>query len=123
MRLAGILLEYEQRQPLDDTPQAASTLASIESQARYPTLTYAEQNSFCHSGIKGIVQQGEFQELGERIKEDKRSLEAIFRERPDERNEMRSRINSWRRNGFSNFGLVKHGRATVVVPSMRQGEF
>ena len=90
--LAEILLEYEQRQPLDDIPQAAITLASKESLARYHILTSTYRNHFCNSGIKGIVQQGEFQELGERIIEDKRSLEVIFRDRPDERNEMRRRM-------------------------------
>ena len=59
---------------------------------RYQILAYAERNNFCHSGIKAMAQNGDFYELGERILEDLRSLDVIFRDRPHEQIQMRSII-------------------------------
>ena len=55
-------------------------------------MAYADRNNFCHSGIKAMTQSGHFNDLGERILEDLRSLEVIFRDRSHEQIEMRSII-------------------------------
>ena len=77
---------------LDDVAKAASRLGYSESLVRYQILAYADRNNFCHSGIKAMAQSGHFNDLGERILEDLRSLEVIFRDRPHEQIEMRSVI-------------------------------
>ena len=77
---------------LDDVAIAASRLGYEESLVRYQILAYADRNDFCHSGVKGMAQNGDFYELGERILEDLRSLDVIFRDRPHEQIEMRSII-------------------------------
>ena len=74
---------------LDEVAKAASRLGYEESLVRYQIMAYADRNYFCHSGIKGMIQSGYFSKLGERILEDLRSLEIIFRDRPHEQIEMR----------------------------------
>lgn len=59
---------------------------------RYQIVAYSEMNSFCHSGIKAMIHHGDFQILAERIMQDKRSLEVIFRGRPSAQIEMRKVI-------------------------------
>ena len=77
---------------LDDVAKAASRLGYEESLVGYQILAYADRNNFCHSGIKAMAQNGDFNELGEKILEDLRSLDFIFRDRPHEQMEMRSVI-------------------------------
>ena len=75
---------------LDDIAKATSRLGYEESLVKCQIMAYAERNEFCHSGIKALAEKGDFPQLGERIMEDKRSLEVIFRERPHDQIEMRS---------------------------------
>lgn len=77
---------------LDEVAKAASRLGYEESLVRYQILAYADRNDFCHSGIKNMAQNGYFYELGERILEDLRSLNVIFRDRPHEQILMRTVI-------------------------------
>lgn len=77
---------------LDDVAIAASRLGYEESLVRYQILAYADRNDFCHSGIMTMAQNGHFHDLGERILEDLRSLNVIFRERPHDQVLMRSVI-------------------------------
>ena len=85
---------------LDDVAKAASRLGYEESLVRYQILAYADRNNFCHSGIKAMAQNGDFYELGEKILEDLRSLEVIFRHRPHEQVEMRSIIKIVEKEGY-----------------------
>ena len=86
---------------LDDVAKAASRLGYEESLVRYQILAYAERNDFCHSGIKALIDHGWFQDLGERITEDLRSLDVIFRERPHAQLEMRRLIKLVEKEWFS----------------------
>ena len=74
---------------LDDVAKAAHRLGYEVDLVRYQIVAYAERNNFCHSGIKAMIHHGDFQILAERIMEDKRSLEVIFRGRPPAQIEMR----------------------------------
>ena len=74
---------------LDDIAKAAERLGCEGAMIRYQIIVYADRNSFCHSGIKEMVSQGYLQEFAERIIEDLRSLDTIFRDRPHEQIEMR----------------------------------
>ena len=74
---------------LNDINTAATRLGYEYSLVRYQILAYAERNRFCHGGIKGMIDHAEFQELAERIVEDKRSLGVIFHGRPQAQIEMR----------------------------------
>ena len=67
---------------LDDLTKAATRLGYDYSLIRYQIRAYAERNEFCHSGIKGMIDHAEVQELAERIVEDKRALGVIFQGRP-----------------------------------------
>ena len=55
---------------LDDMGKAAERLGSERAMIRYQINAYAEPNNFCHSGIKAMVEKGDFQELREQIMED-----------------------------------------------------
>ena len=77
---------------LDDVAKAAYRLGYEVDLVRYQMLAYAERNNFCHSGIKAMIHHGHFQILAERIMQDKRSLEVIFRGRPSAQIEMRKVI-------------------------------
>ena len=67
---------------INDIKKAALRLGYEFGLVRYQILAYAERNSLCHNGIKNMINYGDFMELAERIYEDKRSLEIIFRGRP-----------------------------------------
>ena len=74
---------------LNDINTAATRLGYEYSLLRYQVLAYAERNSSCHSGIKGMIDHAEVQKLAERIVEDERSLGVIFHGRPQAQIEMR----------------------------------
>ena len=84
---------------LDDVAKAAHRLGYEVDLVRYQIVAYAERNNFCHSGIKAMIHHGDFQTLAERMMEDKRCLEVIFRGRPSAQIEMRKIIqiveNEW----------------------------
>ena len=73
---------------LDDIAKAAQRLGYDVGLIRYQIIVYANRNNFCHSGLKAMIQHGDFALLAERIMEDKGSLKMIFRERPSEQIEM-----------------------------------
>ena len=77
---------------LDDITKAAQRLGYEVSLVKYQIKAYADRNNFCHSGLKTMIQYGDFQQLAERLMEDKRSLELIFQGRPTEHIEMRKVI-------------------------------
>lgn len=82
---------------LNDISRAANRLGCESSMVRYQIIAYAQRNNFCHSGIKAI----DFRELAERIMEDKRALDVIFRNRPHAPKEMRGLIKMVEREWFS----------------------
>ena len=100
---------------LDDIAKAATRLGYDESLVRYQILAYAERNNFCHSGIKSMAQSGHFNDLGERILEDLRSLDIIFRERPREQIEMRSVIKIVEKEWFHRLWFDGTGRQRRVM--------
>lgn len=86
---------------LDDITKAATRLGYDYSLVRYQILAYAERNKFfCHSGIKGMINHAEFQELAERIVEDERSLGVIFHGRPQAQIPMRCVLNTVEKEWF-----------------------
>lgn len=86
---------------LNDIFKAANRLGCEISMVRYQVVAYAERNNFCHSAIKAMVQNGDFQELAERVMEDKKALDVIFRDRPHAPKEMRGLIKMVKREWFS----------------------
>ena len=105
---------------LNDVAEAASWLGYSESLVRYQILAYAERNNFCHSGIKGMAQAGHFNDLGERILEDLRSLEVIFRDRPHEQIEMRSIIELVEKEWFFRLWFDGKGQQRRVMSVMTE---
>ena len=99
---------------LDDIAKAASRLGYEESLVRHQIVAYAERNNFCHSGISAMAQEGDFQQLAERIMEDLRSLDVIFRDRPYEQIEMRNLIKRVEREWFSRLWHDETGRRRGV---------
>lgn len=77
---------------LEDINRASSRLGYDVRLVRYQILAYAARNNLCHSGLKAEISEGRFQELAERLLEDKRSLGVIFRGRPQAQIEMRQVI-------------------------------
>ncbi|KAM0805153.1 hypothetical protein BDR22DRAFT_885225 [Usnea florida] len=67
---------------LDDVAKAAARLGHNFDLVRYQILAYAERNNFCHSGLKAMIDSGYFQELAERLVEDKKALGVIFQGKP-----------------------------------------
>lgn len=99
---------------LDDIAKAASRLGYEESLVRYQILAYADRNNFCHSGIKTMAQKGDFDELGERILEDLRSLDIIFPDRARDQIQMRSVIKIVEKEWFLKLWLDETGRQRRV---------
>lgn len=97
---------------LDDISKAASRLGYDVDLVRYQILAYADRNNCCHSGLKAEINQGEFQELAERLVEDKRSLGVIFRGRPQAQVEMRRVIRIVEEEWFES--LYVDGRVRFV---------
>lgn len=105
---------------LDDIAKAAARLGHDFAIVRYQILAYADRNDFCHSGVKNMIQQGEFQELAERIMEDKRALEIIYRGRPHDQIEMRGVIKIVEKEWFDTlFVDERKGRVVRFVLSGR----
>ncbi|KAL6713721.1 hypothetical protein ACLMJK_008213 [Lecanora helva] len=77
-------------------------------------LAFADRNNFCHSGIKNMAEKGNFQELGEQILEDLRSLELIFRERPQDQIDMRRVIKIVEREWFRRLWIDETGKQRRV---------
>ena len=70
-----------------------------------------------------MIQLGEFQELAERIVEDKRALEIIYRGRPHEQIEMRGVIKIVEKEWFETlFVDERKGRVVRFIPSARAAE-
>ena len=105
---------------LDDIAKAAAGLGYDFAIVRYQILAYADRNDFCHSGVKNMIQQGEFQELAERIMEDKRALEIIYRGRAHDQIEMRGVIKIVEKEWFDTlFVDERKGRVVRFVLSGR----
>lgn len=81
--------------------KAAKRLEYDPKLVRYQIHAYADRNNFCHSGIQGMIDNCDFQELAERIVEDRRALEVIFRGRPNNQIDMRSVIKEVEREWFT----------------------
>ena len=108
---------------LDDIVKAATRLGHDFEIVRYQILAYAERNDFCHSGVKTMIQHGEFQELAERIVEDKRALEIIYRGRPHDQIEMRGVIKIVEKEWFETvFVDERKGRVVRFIPSNKAVE-
>ena len=100
---------------LDEVAKAAGQLGYEESLVRYQILAYADRNNFCNSGISGMAQSGYFNKLGERILEDLRSLEIVFRDRPHEQIEMRRIIKIVEKEWFLRLWFDGTGRQREVM--------
>ena len=118
--------EQRRRLPLSPTPylndiaKAADRLGHGFAIVRYQILAYAERNDFCHSGVKNMIQNGEFQELAERIVIDKRAPEIIYRGRPHDQIEMRGMIKIVEKEWFDTlFVDERKGRVVRFVLSGR----
>ena len=104
---------------LNDIAKAAKRLGYEVDVVRYQILAYAERNNFCHSGLKAMIEHGDFQQLAERIMEDKRALGYIYRGRPSAQIEMRKMIKFIEKEWF--LGVVldesRKGRLVKFYPS------
>ena len=85
---------------LDDVAKAAARLGHDIDLVRYQILAYAERNNFCHSGLKGMIELGHFQELAERLVEDKKALGVIFQGKPQDQIQMRTVIKTIEKEWF-----------------------
>lgn len=85
---------------LDDAVKAADRLGYDFDLVRYQILAYADRNNFCYSGLWAMIHHGDFQDLAERLMQDKRSLDMIFRGRPHAQIEMRRAIKIVEKEGF-----------------------
>ena len=85
---------------LDDVAKAAARLGHDFDLVRYQILAYAERNNFCHSGLKAMIQLGHFQELAERLVEDKKALGVIFQGKPQDQIQMRAVIKTIEKEWF-----------------------
>ena len=79
---------FPQHLTWSDVAKAAQRLGYEVDVVKYQIIAYANRNNFYHSGTKAMIDQGDFQVLAERILEDKRALEFIFRGRPSAQIEM-----------------------------------
>ena len=104
---------------LDDVGKAAERLGHEKSLIRYQILAYADRNSSCHSGLKAMIQDGAFQQLAERIMEDKRALVYIYRGRPSDQIEIRKMIKFVEKEWFVKLFVheTRQGRGILFVPS------
>ena len=108
---------------LDDIARAATRLGHDFGIVRYQILAYAERNDLYHSGVKSMIQNGEFQELAERIVVDKRALEIIYRGRPHDQIEMRGIIKIVEKEWFETmFVDERKGRVVRFVLSNKAVE-
>ena len=94
---------------LDDITNAALRLGYDVDIVRYQILAYAERHHFCHTGIQNMIHHGAFQSLAERILQDQKSLELIFRGRPQSQIEMRAVIKIVEREWFSGIWMDESG--------------
>ena len=104
---------------LDDIAKAADRLGCEATMIRYQIIAYAVRNNFRHSGIKEMIAQGCLQELAERIIEDLRSLDTIFRDRPHEQIEMRRLVKVVEKEWFVRIWVeeTRSGREVLYTPT------
>ena len=108
---------------LDDIAKAAARLGHDFAIVRYQILAYAEGNDFCHSGVQDMIQHGDLQELAERIVEDERALEIIYRGRPHDQIEMKGVVKIVEKEWFETvFVDERKGRVVRFIPSGRAVE-
>ena len=105
---------------LDDIAKAADRLGCEAAMIRYQIIAYADRNSFCHSGIKEMIAQGYLQDLAERIIEDLRSLDTIFRDRPHEQIEMRRLVKVVEKEWFVRVWAEETGRGRHVLYALTE---
>ena len=106
---------------LDDIAKAAERLGYEADLIRYQIVAYANRNNFCHGGLKAMINHGDFQELAERMMEDKRTLKVIFHGRPSEQIEMRKVIKIVEREWFDSVWIdeAKKERPVKYYPSSK----
>ena len=106
---------------LDDVARAATILGYEFDLVEYQILAYADRNNFRHSGLKAMIHQGAFQDLAERIVQDKRSLEVVFRGRPHAQIEMRKVIRIVEKEWFDAVWTeeTRRGHPVRFVPTAR----
>ena len=106
---------------LDDVAKAAERLGHEKSLIRYQIMAYADRNNFCHSGIKSMIQEGDFQQLAERIMQDKRALVNIYRERPSDQIKIRKMIRFVEKEWFVRVFIdeIGDGRLVKYLPSKK----
>ena len=104
---------------LDEIAKAANGLGYQVDLIRYQILAYADRNKFCDSSLKVMIQDGNFQELAERIMEDKRALVNIYRGRPSDQIELRKMIRFVEKEWFVNLGVheTSRGREILFLPT------
>ncbi|KAM0796658.1 hypothetical protein BDR22DRAFT_892978 [Usnea florida] len=104
---------------LDEIAKAANGLGYQVDMIRYQILAYADRNNFCHSGLKVMIQEGLFQQLAERIMEDKRALVNIFRGEPSAQIEIRKMIKFVEKEWFVNLWVhdTNKGKDILYLPS------
>lgn len=109
---------------LDDVVKAADRLGYDFDLVRYQILAYADRNNFCHSGLKAMIHHGDFQDLAERLMQDKRSLEIIFRGKPHAQIDMRRIIKIVEKEWFDNIWIeeTRKGRPIKFVLTDKANE-
>ena len=97
-----IALEEEQRHRTIKTPtpyldsirEAAQILGLTEKAVRFQIVGFGERNDMCHSHLEAMILKGSFHTLAEKIVEDKKGLDIIYQNRPNDQIEMRVAIGS-----------------------------
>ena len=104
---------------LDEIAKAANGLGYQVDLIIYQILAYADRNKFCDSSLKVMIQDGAFQQLAERIMEDKRALVNIYRGEPSAQIEIRKMIKFVEKEWFVKLFVheTRKGREILFVPS------
>ncbi|KAI9714150.1 MAG: hypothetical protein M1812_006478 [Candelaria pacifica] len=93
------LVERPETPLMNDIEKAAEERNTTAEQFAFEIQAYAARNSYCHSGIKRLIDECKWHDLAERVLEDQATLNWVYRNKVNERNEMRRCIqtteNAW----------------------------
>ena len=100
---------------LDDVRYAAAKLGIDTEQILFEIRLYAARNATCHVGIKGMVQNCQWQKLADRICWDKKSLSKVFEGQNEAQVRMRITIGRIESMWFDACWMDESGEVTYLL--------
>lgn len=119
---AGETLQRPNTPYLDSLGIVAREVGIDTEQVSYEFKAYADRNDLCHTGIRNLISEADFEELAARIYNDLAILDIIYRGRPAEQYQMRDVIKKIERQWFTSIWVQKGGKVRGCLTEEAQAK-